>query len=453
MTSGTVKNQQHLLNFKSFTAEDVKTLVNKRKIYVWGAGRGGIGFSRALERNGLKVEAFLDRSPILAGTTINGKPVLSPEKIIPPPPRITDTYRNGIQTKEANFIFTAATASDKTNNEMIACCMDAGLEKYKDFMNCKEISLYYPSVEISGVCNLRCIACPRSDRRQQLEHGGFMRAADYEPVIKKLVYEIPFLTYVDLFLWGEALLNPDVWDIIEINDKYNVESGISTNLNLKKQIIEKLVQTSLHTLTISASGYGEKNYEITHTGGKWKIFYDNLLLLRKSIDDYKSSLIPIVYYHVNKKNISEYKDMYNLCKTLSFKLITTISLPFSDYAFDFVNNNLNEEAKQTIDMTIVDFNEIIAEARNEHEKRCVMARAFPSINWDMSVFCCSNYSREKLAKNYLDISLQELIALHNNSQFCQKCIDRSLHRYPHYTKFNDYKNKLIYEAAGLASRL
>lgn len=417
-------------NYPVYNAKDASVLFNDKNIYIWGAGQKGRGFVLALKRNGFKVKAFLDSSPLLRGTEYQGIPTLDPKTIL-----------NNPATLKESFILIASV--DKKNKEIFALCQNAGLTKGKDFINIQELSPFYPTVEISGVCNLRCISCPRGDTTHPPEKGGFMTATNYSKIINKLIKEIPFLYLVDLYIWGEPLLNPELPEIIKINKNLGIASGISSNLNAGKHL-EDVIKASPAQIRVSVSGYGEKYYEITHKGGRWAILYKNLLLLSEYIKKYQSNTIVEVYFHANKNNLSDYKNINELCTTLGYRINPSISMIFPDYAMDYIEGKeLCEEAKKAKDLMLVSIDEMIDDAKNERNKSCLLKRIIPVINWDMSVMPCCNYSYYKLADNYLEISLEDIINLRNIHSLCIKCQKYSLHRYFNPEYYSDYLNKLL----------
>jgi MoaA/NifB/PqqE/SkfB family radical SAM enzyme len=328
---------------------------------------------------------------------------------------------------------------------MFAACQNVGLIKGKDFINIQELCPYYPVVEISGVCNLRCISCPRSSSTYISQKGGFMTASDYSKVINKLIKEIPFLYLVDLYIWGEPLLNPDLPKIIRINTKLGIASGISSNLNIgKNTIIEEVIKASPAQIRVSVSGYGKANYEITHRGGRWPILYKNLLLLAEYIRKYQTKTIVEVYYHVSKNNLSEYRKMQELCTTLGYRINPSIHMIFHPYVMDYLDGKeLNEGAKKAKDLMLISLDDMIDKAKIEQNKTCLLKRVIPVINWDMSVQPCCNYVNHKLADNYLDTSLDEAINLRNIHPLCIKCQKYSLHRYFDPLYYSDYINRAI----------
>lgn len=420
-------------NYHVYTAKDASDLFKGRELYIWGAGQKGRGFMLALKRNGFTVKAFLDRSPLLIGTEYLGIPILDPKTI----------FGEDTTTLKNSFILIAS--DDKKNKEIFALCENAGLTKGKDFIDIQKLSPYYPAVDISGVCNLGCISCPRGNSAQPSQKGGFMTAANYSKIVNKLMKEIPFLYSIDLYVWGEPLLNPELPEIIKINNRLEVASGFSSNLNASKYL-EDVIKASPQFIRVAVSGYGEKNYEITHKGGRWANLYKNLLKLSEYINKYQTKTVVEVYFHAYKNNLSEYKNINELCATLGYRINSTIAMIFHDYAMDYIEGKeLCEEAKKAKDLMLVSIDEMINNAKNERNKACFLNRVIPVINWDMSVIPCCNYfyHNYKLADNYLEISLEDVINLRNTHPLCIKCHKYSLHRYFNPAYYFDYVSKLL----------
>lgn len=405
------------VNYKVYTKDDAIELFQDRDIYIWGAGQKGRGFYMTLRRVGFEVKGFLDMSPLLKGKKVYGIPIYDPIEFL--------------KNRNKNAYILVASV-DIRNKEIFKICESYGLEKYKDFINIQYLCPYYPVIEVSGVCNLRCISCPRSDPKYFPQKGGFMKASDYERIIKKLITDIPFTYLVDLYIWGEPFLNPDLPEIVEINNQLGIASGISSNLNVNPENIEKVIMKNPPQIRVSVSGFGDTHYEITHTKGKWEKFYSNLLLIKKLIEKHNADTIIEVYYHVNRENIEEGKKMKELCNRLNFKFHPSIYLILPDLALSQIEREqLSENSRKTFDLLLIPFDELIEKAKNEREKTCLLKRILPVINWDGSVLACCNYSydRFKLADSYLNVSLDEIIKMRNENPFCIKCRKYSLHRY------------------------
>jgi wyosine [tRNA(Phe)-imidazoG37] synthetase (radical SAM superfamily) len=414
-----VKNFQCHVKNNAFTVGKIKAMISERKVYIWGAGPSGRTFLRAFEREGFKAEAFLDNDVNLIGTDVRGIPVIAPNVIL-----------DKSNLAESSFVITAS--YNFRRREMFEGCKKINLKYKKDFIDIQAFSYFAPTVEVSGICNLKCIACPRGDTFNsyfETGGGGVMKVQNYQRVVQKLIKELPFLSLIDLYAWGEPLLNPDLPEIIKINNDLGLGSGISTNLNYGKNLGE-IIKAKPILIKVSLSGFGKKNYEVTHKGASWEVLYENLCSLAEYNKKYGNETTVMLSYHVNKSNMEEYKNIYNLAKTHGFRLTTISSMIFPDYVMDYLDGKeICDSAKKAKDLMPISLEEMLRVANEEHEKSCILARCLPVINWDMSVLTCCNYSYDKLADNYLDITLDEIIRRRNEAKLCKKCIQYSLHRY------------------------
>jgi hypothetical protein len=264
-----------------------------------------------------------------------------------------------------------------------------------------------------------------------------MDFADYQKVLQKLLREIPWLFTVDLYVWSDPLLHPEIAKIIEYNNSLGIGSGISTNLNHGKYL-EEIIKAEPDYIRVSTSGFGPKNYEITHAGGSWDALYKNLFAAKSYIKKHGSKTLITILYHANKNNLSEFAAMRDFCVENGFRLEPLLSSVFSDYAMDYIEKKpLWAGAELAKDIMLVSLDEILEHCAEEHSKTCLGMRALPIINWDLSVLLCCFYSYERIAANYLDTTIDEIIDRRNNADFCKKCIEYSLHRFwdhPNYTK-------------------
>ncbi|MDR0409839.1 MAG: radical SAM protein [Spirochaetaceae bacterium] len=325
-----------------------------------------------------------------------------------------------------------------------------GFTEGKNFIRRTELSPVIPAIEISGVCNLRCIACPRSDTRHPFENGGFMSVEDYEKVLSKLLQELPMLHLVSLFIWGDPLLHPKLPEILKINSRLGVGSDISTNLNIKTEKLEEIMKANPTYLRLSCSGFGSKNYEVTHAGAKWDLFYKNCFEVSRLMKKYDLDTGVELYFHVNKANILEYKDIVNMARQLGFRTAAVLSMCFPQYAMNFAENiPLPESAQKAKDLMLVSMEEVLEAAKGENEKPCTATNGFPNINWDLSVLTCCNFNQDRIAANFFDIGTDELIKLKNSSEFCKKCISHSIHRYYGLRKYDNFVKDLLMEKCGL----
>jgi hypothetical protein len=89
-----------------------------RRLTIWGAGRTGKSWSRALAVRGLEVAAFVDIDPKKVGHSLHGAPVLAPEDL-----------RRGVP---GDFLLVAVGA-DGARSEIRSFLADLGLADPRDF--------------------------------------------------------------------------------------------------------------------------------------------------------------------------------------------------------------------------------------------------------------------------------------------------------------------------------
>jgi len=393
---------------------DLVNLIRGRQLYVWGASIVGSGTCRALERCGFPPAAFIDSSSRLKGRTSLGYKVLSPSEVLEAPMR-----------RDNAFI---VIASGHYEAEIAGLCKASGLQSGKDFMSARELSPLDPSVDVSGLCNLRCISCPRGNYEEQPPRG-FMSAATYNQVLEKLLNELPFMGNIQLYAWGEPLLNPEIAEIIRITVDSGVLCAISTNLNLRKDF-EEVIRARPDWIKVSASGFGP-SYEITHTGGEWKLFLSNL----KRLSLLKQQLHPDMYvevnYHLYRHNLGgEYRQMAALCKELGFVFRPNWAYLYPlDKVLDYCQGRtLTREAQRTLEMLQLGIDEGLERARLQAHLPCAEERCFP-ISWDLSVRSCGAYFWPTVSNNYLEETLETILDRREKSGICNQCRRYALHRF------------------------
>lgn len=384
-----------------------------KRIYIWGAMIVGQGVCRTLERIGLAPESFVDSSPELQGQKALGYPINKPE--------------SGFADVRAGQGVIIA-ASGHCDIEIGGLCRAAGFEYGRHYILSRDFNEIDPSVDVAGMCNLHCMSCPRGNMGTQPPRG-VMSAAMYGRVLDKLLREIPLLGSIQLYTWGEPLLNPELPEIVRATRQAKVLSAISSNLNYGKHL-ESVVEAGPDWFKVSCSGWAE-SYEVTHTGGKWEVFLTNLRMLATLRDRLRPEMQITVNYHLYKHNIGEdYQRMKQLCHELSliFRPSPAYLYP-ADTLMDYVNGKpLSEAAGRTLPLLMLGLDEGLALARRRAALPCPEERCFP-INWDGVVRACGIYFEPVVAGNFLDTPLAEILRRKRGSSLCAACKARGIHQF------------------------
>lgn len=400
------------IRLESLTAPELAELVGGRDIYIWGGAFVGQGIWRGLTRHGFEPRAFLDQSPRFENKTLQGLPVFSPEAALAP------------EEAGKNFIITA---SGHFEHEMRRSCLDAGLLEGRDFLSFNELVPMQPTVDVSGVCNLRCQGCARGNMDER-PPAGFMEPETFKLVLDKLLQEIPFLGTVQLYIWGEPLLNRHLSEMLRLVRSRGLYSIVSTNLNVKVDL-EEFVRSEPSLLRLSASGWGP-SYELTHTGGDWELFHRNLL----KIAELRRSLAPEMsvelYYHLYRHNRGEdFNKMRALTEEAGFvfRPIWGCLYPWDNLMRLFTGPPLTDTAREHCRLLLGDLEAILKDARENPGTPCSQVRCLP-INWNLEVLGCGGYYLPRLADNYLETPLAEIVRRKMSSKLCRDCDHYGIHR-------------------------
>ncbi|HUT24824.1 MAG TPA: radical SAM protein [Sumerlaeia bacterium] len=131
------------------------------------------------------------------------------------------------------------------------------------------------NVDPANSCNLKCPMCPVGTGA--LTHPrGMMTLETFSRVMDEVG---PTLVVLEMYRYGEPLLNPRLADMIRIaSGAHFCHTRVSTNLSmpLTDERIEGLIDAGLHTLIVAADGPDQATYEKYRRGGKIERVLENV---------------------------------------------------------------------------------------------------------------------------------------------------------------------------------
>ena len=409
--------------------DDFIKICRTKDIYIFGANLEGCGFQRLLKKEYNKnITSFID--------TRNFKNNKYKNTNISHP----DYFFKNVKNK--NIFIIIATKHREYRKIAIKKCEQIGLKKIENFILGFELCDSLPTIEPVGSCNLKCATCTVGI--SDFTKGGVMKIENYEKLLEKLKKDIPYINSVYLYLWGEPLMHPRIADFVKLTHQYGLSCDISTNLNLDKRI-DELVEAEPDVLTLACSGVG-KNYETTHTGGKWEKFEKNLDILHQSIVKYNADIDVRLYYHIYKHNLNEdYQYCFNLAKKYNFQWLPIIAQLFTEHIYKHVilGDPMPQEYLGIKDKLVYDYKDQLNRAYEKKHAFCPTLKCFPTVRWDMSVVHCSVMTKPILTKNYLEINFNDLKKIRDNEETCIKCMSKGIHRFfdVSYIKIEENKSK------------
>jgi len=149
----------------------------------------------------------------------------------------------------------------------------------------KENNLYFLSskpsaitIEPGAICQLKCVLCPQWKDTFNFSKE-FLKLSQFIELIELFKSTVE---HINLYNWGEPLLNPDLPDMIKYSNKYNIDLTIHSNMNyLTPKLAEELITSGPFNLSVSIDAASEKSYKLYQVGGSFDKAITNLKILLK----------------------------------------------------------------------------------------------------------------------------------------------------------------------------
>lgn len=398
--------------------KDFSALIGNRRLYIWGSGHLGVSIYYAMLRIGIKVSGFLDSN--MSGSEFLSFKVKRPDEIL------SDGKDNSFVIL-SSFVFAESMAKR---------CDEFGFSHSKDYLTHADMMPNF-EIDVAGYCNLRCLTCPRGNA-PKIPDAGMMSLANYKNVLDKLMIEIPLLSNVQLYSWGEPLLNPELPQIISYTSSKGLASSVSSNLSLRCDL-ESVVKAMPTWFRVSLSGYDDKSYSRIHHPGNFKLVVDNLKRLSQLRAQFAPKLFIEVNYHLYKHNCDGVDKMSQLCTALGFAF--RINYAYIDpldsiieYAKGTPLPDRMEEGRQQL---LLDIDDAIRLSQQSDSHECISENSFV-IHSDLSFRRCNhlyNDTNNIIAENFLNTPLDEILHNAESCETCRTCRSLGVHRF-HFAYMN-----------------
>lgn len=134
-------------------------------------------------------------------------------------------------------------------------------------------------IEITNVCNLKCIMCPQSDTRAFHSYKkGFMDDTLFKSIIDQIsTNENTKDAIVGFHITGEPTLHPSIPYFAQYTASKGMHIRLNTNATkLTPELSEKLVTSGLQEIVFSFEGFNKKEYERIRVGANYEETLSNI---------------------------------------------------------------------------------------------------------------------------------------------------------------------------------
>ena len=266
-------------------------------------------------------------------------------------------------------------------------------------------------VDVVDVCNLKCPTCVRGTGLLP-NSAKAMPLDKFERISVKARRE--GFTMVGLFNWTEPFLAPNLQKYIAIVKELGMQTGISSNLSLRR--IDNLEAVLMRTdiLQVSVSGFDQEVYEINHVGGRVDYIVSNLgkiSELKKSGRIHTLVNIKFIQFDYNTGELEKLRDLAERLG-LGFEVIQGHGHPQR-----WTIGRADEKLRQQL---------ASYSAARPHEKPgevCPLLFEHVVVDCAGDIFeCCAfgNYDFMKIGQ-YLDLSPEEILLRRYQHPICNSC--------------------------------
>lgn len=259
---------------------------------------------------------------------------------------------------------------------------------------------YIFQIETSHLCDLRCPECAIgggvADRRK-----AFMTYEEYKIVASKIQN---YASYIFLHIWGEPLLNPDIFKIIRLTSSFS-RCHISTNgMCMTDTMAEDLILSGVSDVLVSIDGMTDEIYSKYRVGGDVNKAISALKMLHSYNLKHGQRVRIVPQFIVFKHNQHEMEMFRNLCRELG--LLPTFKAPY-------IRNVLEFQVADDPQYTRPRYSDISQLKVAMTGCKSFMNGCFILVDGSV-VACCSDYNGETLFGN---IFKQELAEIRNSDEF------------------------------------
>ncbi|NMF60991.1 radical SAM protein [Pseudanabaena yagii GIHE-NHR1] len=291
---------------------------------------------------------------------------------------------------------------------------------------------------------MSCPSCPVGNSAEVQNPRGFMELELLDSIMRKATSECK-LSGVGLFNWTEPLLHPKLPELVSLVQSYGVPCGISSNLNILKNI-DQLLSSNPHIFRISLSGFTQEVYGSTHRGGNIERVKDNMRALAEAKKRTNSSTYIHVVYHRYLTNLEEEDLMRKFAESLGFGFdpVWAFMMPL-EKILAYVNSieeNSNSPALtaddyKTINKLALPLKEALDISSKYSHRPCILRDQQIAMDFQGNVqLCCGVFDSQKYTiASYLTTPLSDIQATKysdNSQKTCSNCMKHGVHVYGTY---------------------
>lgn len=313
-------------------------------------------------------------------------------------------------------------------------------------------------IDLVGTCNLSCPSCPIGNS----ENNNYKKAISFD-LMDKITSKAKMdgVKSIYMYNWTEPLLHNKIGDFVRMIEDKGMTSGISSNLNITKNI-DEAISANPSFFRISLSGFNQDTYQKGHAGGNIELVKSNMRLLGELKKKYSAKTIIEVYFHRYLDNISEEPAMRQFAEDLGFRFSSAFAtmmplektLAIAEGNEEFISD---KDRKVLGRIALPPTGETLALSKKMASLPCNLRDEMLTLDCaGNAVLCCTVFDQKKYnVGSYIELSLAEITikknSLPNCTEMCNRCMNNGLHVYAQHSHTSRFEEIAV--GAALAHHL
>jgi MoaA/NifB/PqqE/SkfB family radical SAM enzyme len=232
----------------------------------------------------------------------------------------------------------------------------------------KERPFSTAQIELTSRCSTGCVFCPHDALSDRWVQGDM-------PVELYREHIAPHLALFDLVYlqgWGEPMLHPDLWEMLELAQVHGCRTGFTTNGSwLQGERNERLLEAGVDMISVSFAGTGAGIHESLRTHSDFKQLCRNFrdladLKIKRGCEKPWLEL----HFLMTRANLDEFPGLVELASSLGADEVVATNLAYSpSLALDGMGVFGEHPLQKDLD--------IISHARGAAERADLPLRVYP----------------------------------------------------------------------------
>jgi len=184
-------------------------------------------------------------------------------------------------------------------------------KSFSDYFSGRQVSgpVYRLVIEITNVCNLKCVMCPRNTMTRKVGH------MDPDLFVSIIRENRKTLEFVSLNGYGEPLLSPDLPVFLRLCQENSVPTGISTNCTvLNDERTNRLLEHPPDIVILALDGISQESYEKVRKGARFEEVLSNVTNFLKKCTKIRKKpfiILQCIYMTETTDQIRDFKKFFS----------------------------------------------------------------------------------------------------------------------------------------------